>query len=250
MSVDLDVRDGIAYVTLNRPDVLNALDLAMLNALDDAWHRIEDDPSVRVAILTGAGDRAFSAGGDLKEFAPDETPIAETYPAFFPALTKPLIAAVNGLAYGGGTELLGLCDLRVAADHATFSLMEVTRGLFPAGGSVVRFARELPWPLAMELLITGRPITADVALRWGLVNRVVPAAELMAAAEEYARAVIACAPTAGAAIKAAAAASIGIPLDDAFAASLTHQRRVLASPEAAEGVAAFLERRPPRWGAP
>jgi E-phenylitaconyl-CoA hydratase len=250
MTIDLVVHGGVATITMNRPERHNALDLAMLTALDTAWRRVEDDDDVRVAILTGAGDRAFCSGADVRNFAPPGTPVAETYPAFFPQLTKPVIAAVNGLALGGGTELLGVTDLRVAAEHATFALTEPRLGLYPAGGSVVRYPRQLPWPLAMELLLTGRTIDAGEALRWGLVNRVVPAGQLRDAAMAYADMVLACAPDSVRAIKACALATAGLPLEDAFAASLRFQRQALASPDAAEGVAAFAEGRAPRWRNP
>lgn len=249
MSQDLrvEVHEHVLVLTLDRPQVHNALDLATLQALDAAWQRLEQDTGLRCAILTGAGDQAFSAGADLKNFAPAGTEIAETYPAFYPDLTKPVIAAVNGLALGGGTELLGITDLRVAAEHATFSLTEATIGLYPAGGSVVRFARQLPWPLAMELMITGRRISADEALHWGMVNRVVPAGGLMDAAWEYADMVRRCAPLSVQAIKACAQETLTMPLDDAFSRSLEHQRRAVGSQDAAEGVAAFTERRDPVW---
>jgi dehydration protein DpgD len=227
--------------------VHNALDLATLEALDEAWQRVENDEAIRVAILTGAGDRAFCAGADLRNFAPPGTEIEPSYPAFFPTLTKPVVAAVNGLALGGGTELLGVTDLRVAATHATFSLTEARIGLYPAGGGVVRFARQLPWPLAMELLVTGRRVSADEALRWGMVNRVVEPGDLMDAAEEYASLVLRCAPISVRAIKACALDTMELPLEEAFAASLSYQERATSSPDAAEGIRAFAEKRDPAW---
>lgn len=248
MGLRTEVLDGqTLLLTIDRPEVKNALDLATLEAIDAAWHRLEDDGDLRSAILTGAGDEAFSAGADLKNFAPPGTEVAEQYAAFFPEVTKPIIAAVNGLALGGGTELVGATDLRVAAEHATFSLTEARIGLYPAGGSVVRFSRQLPWPLAMELMVTGRRISAEEALRWGMLNRVVAADDLLEAALEYADLVARCAPLSVAAIKACARDTRELPLPEAFEASLTYQRRAVHSEDAREGVTAFAQRRDPVW---
>lgn len=247
MTIDIEKRDSICFITLNRPDVLNALDLAALDALAEAWREVERDPALRVCVLTGAGERSFSVGADLKHFAPPSAKIELQHPAFFPEMGKPIVAAVNGFCLAGGCELLGASDIRIAAEHAEFSLTEAKVGLFPAGGSAVRFPRQLPWPLAMELMITGRRISAADALRWGLVNRVVPLAELMTTAEQIAREIASCSPVSVRAIKESARASLAMPLDEAFDAQLEYTRRVVESEDAQEGVRAFLEKRAPRF---
>jgi (E)-benzylidenesuccinyl-CoA hydratase len=247
MTINLEKKDAVCFVTMNRPHVLNALDLEALDALAEAWRELERDPALSVCVLTGAGDRSFSVGADLKDFAPPGTKIELKHPAFFPETGKPIVAAVNGYCLAGGCELLGATDVRIAAEHAEFSVTEAKLGLFPAGGSAVRFARQLPWPLAMELMITGRHVSADDAFRWGLVNRVVPLAKLMTTAEDYARAIAACSPVSVRAIKECARATLAMPLDEAFEAQVEYTRRVVESEDAQEGVRAFLERRAPRF---
>lgn len=247
MTLDLEKRDGLYFITLNRPAVLNALDLATLDALAEAWRDAERDPTVRVCVITGAGDRSFSVGADLKNFAPPGAKIELKHLAFFPETNKPIVAAVNGYCLAGGCELLGATDIRIAAEHADFGITEPKIGLFPAGGSAVRFPRQLPWPLAMELMITGRRIGAADALRWGLVNRVVPLAELMPTAEEYARAIASCSPVSVRAIKECARTTLAMPLDEAFEKQVEFTRRVVQSDDAQEGPRAFLEKREPRF---
>lgn len=247
MTLQIEKRDALCFITIDRPQVLNALDLSTLDALAEAWRDVERDESVRVAVLTGAGERSFSVGADLKTFAPPGAKLELRHAAFFPETGKPIVAAVNGFCLAGGCELLGATDLRVAAEHAEFGVTEAKLGLFPAGGSAVRFARQLPWPLAMELMITGKRISAADALRWGLVNRVVPLSELMAVAEQYALAVAACSPVSVRAIKEAAMTSLALPLEAAFEAQIEYTRRVVASEDAKEGPRAFLEKRAPRF---
>jgi enoyl-CoA hydratase len=247
MPIHLDRQTSIACITLDRPEVQNALDLPALDALAAAWDEVDRDPEVRVVVITGAGDRAFSVGADLKRFNPAGAKVELRHAAFFPATNKPIVAAVNGLCLAGGCELLGATDLRVAAEHATFAITEAKLGLFPAGGSAVRLPRQLPWPLAMELMITGRPITAAEALRWGLVNQVVPADRVRPAAFALAERVAALSPVAVAAIKQCARDTLGLPLADAFAAQVAFTRRVIESDDAQEGPRAFLEKRPPQF---
>jgi enoyl-CoA hydratase/carnithine racemase len=247
MTIDVEKRGSIATITMNRPEVLNALDLASLDALADAWRTIDGDGQIRVAIITGAGDRSFSVGADLKNFAPPDAHIELVHDAFFPKTNKPIIAAVNGYCLAGGCEILGATDLRIAAPHAVFSLTEAKLGLFPAGGSAVRFPRQLPWPLAMELLIGGRNVSAEEALRFGLVNRVVPSSELSGAAVEIAERVAGLSPISVQAIKACARSTLSMSLDDAFRAQVDFTRRVIGSDDAKEGHRAFLEKRPPRF---
>src|SRR5689334_5559139 len=186
MSIELD-RDGdVALITINRPERLNALDAEHYSALSDAWSEIRDDSSIRAAILTGAGERAFTVGADLKSFIPDVPQLNEFWLTQRGQLLNrglevwtPVIAAINGHCLGGGMTLMLATDIRVAAEHATFNVAEVKRGVFAANGGTQRLARQLPHAIAMELLLTGDSIDAATAERWGLVNRVVPMAALM-----------------------------------------------------------------------
>ena len=197
-------RDGIALLTMNRPEKRNALSPQMMVQLADAWTDFRDDPDARVAILTGAGDKAFSAGADLGLLIPlmsgarqpeddwdkrvvSEPRIGRTALLRGFELYKPVIAAVNGFALAFGMEILQATDLRVAAPHASFGLSEVKRGIIPAGGSLVRLARQISYAKAMEILLTGERIDAQEAHRIGLLNEIVPANRLLARAEELAR---------------------------------------------------------------
>ncbi len=253
-------RDGhLLTVTLDRPDVRNALHRTASDELDQAWTMYETDPELRVAILTGAGDRAFCAGYDMKEpseRAQDQTGIgflAHRHPRGFGALThrfgmsKPIVAAVNGFAVGGGLELALACDIIVAADHAEFGFPEPRIGRMALDGGMHRLVRHIPLKLAMGMLLTGRRISAHEALRVGLVNEVVPAAEVLGAARRWADQILECAPLSVQATKEAGLAGLGLPLQDAMALVPPMTARALASQDQNEGVRAFLERRTPRW---
>ena len=189
MSIELD-RDGhVALITISRPERLNALDAQHYSDLADAWIKVRDDTSIRAAVVTGAGERAFTVGADLKSFIPEVPQLGEFWLTQRGQLLNrglevwtPVIAAVNGYCLGGGMTLLLATDIRVAATHATFGLPEVKRGVLPANGGTQRILDQLPFAIGMEMLLTGEPIDADTALRWGLVNRVVPAGELLDAA--------------------------------------------------------------------
>ena len=189
--VRAEASEGVLVVTLDRPSA-NAVDVATSRALYDAFARLENDPRLRVGVLTGAGDRFFCAGWDLKAAAAGEAVDADHGPGGFAGLTelhgrsKPVIAAVNGLALGGGFELVLAADLVVAADHAEFGLPETGLGIIPDAGGVLRLPRLLPRPVAVELLLTGRRMTAQEALGRGLVNQVVPGGQLLTAARELA----------------------------------------------------------------
>ena len=203
--VQITAEGQTLVVTLDRPKV-NAIDVTTSKALYAAFDRLRSDPRLRVGILTAAGDRFFSAGWDLKAAAAGEGIEADHGPGGFAGITeffdigKPVIAAVNGLAFGGGFELVLAADLVVAAEHAEFALTEVTLGLVADAGGLLRLPARLPRPIAVECLLTGRRLTAAEAARWGLVNRVVPAAELMPVARELAGAICASAPLAVAAV--------------------------------------------------
>ncbi|MGH2373079.1 MAG: enoyl-CoA hydratase-related protein [bacterium] len=242
-------------ITLDRPEVRNALHRAASDELDEIWTAYEVDPELRVAILTGAGDRAFCAGYDMREPADATGPgfLASRHPRGFGALThrfdlhKPVIAAVNGFAVGGGLELALACDVIVAADGAEFGFPEPRVARMALDGGIHRLVRHIPFKLAMGMLLTGRRIAASEALRIGLVNEVVPRADLLQAARGWADQILECAPLSVQATKEAALAGLGMPLRQAMALVPPLTERVLASPDQDEGVQAFLERRPPRW---
>ncbi|HEY2879699.1 enoyl-CoA hydratase-related protein [Nocardioides sp.] len=255
-AVRTEVVDDILVVTLDRPRA-NAIDVATSRALYDAFARLESDPALRVGIVTGAGERFFSAGWDLKAAAAGEAVDADHGPGGFAGLTElfdrttPVIAAVNGLALGGGLELALAADLMVLAEHAELALPEVRVGVVADSGGLLRLPRRLPDAVARELLLTGRRMAADEAARWGLANRVVPGAELMTAALDLARAISTGAPLAVAAIQEVLATTAGLDLREAFArlrsGELTAYTRMLGSEDAVEGPRAFAEKRPPEW---
>jgi crotonobetainyl-CoA hydratase len=254
--VQTEVEGQTLVVTLDRPKA-NAIDVATSRALYAAFDRLRQDPGLRVGILTGAGDRIFSAGWDLKAAAAGEGVDADHGPGGFAGITefldigKPVIAAVNGLAFGGGFELVLAADLVVAAEHAEFALTEVTLGIVPDAGGMLRLPARLPRAIAVEYLLTGRRMTAAEAARWGLVNRVVPAAEVMTAARELADAICASAPLAVAAVLEIMRETEGAGVAAGYAAQrgdgLPAYRAMLASQDAQEGARAFTERRKPVW---
>jgi E-phenylitaconyl-CoA hydratase len=255
MSIDLDVlEDGIAVVTLNRPEKRNALDAEHYQALSEAWTRIRDDEQIRVTVVTGAGDKVFSAGADLKSWIGREVSIAETWQTQKGMLLnrglevwKPVVAAINGHCLAGGMTLMLATDIRVAADHATFALSEVKRGIIPANGGTQRLPAQLPHAIAMEMLLLGEAIDAQAAARWGLVNRVVPARQLMETALDLARRLAANAPLAVQAIKELALRSVGEQLAVGLRLEQFAQRLLNGTEDAHEGRTAFNEKRTPRF---
>ena len=254
--VRTEVLDGVLVVTLDRPSA-NAIDVPTSHALHDAFTRLERDPDLRVGVLTGAGDRFFSAGWDLKAAAAGEAVDADHGPGGFAGLTelfdrtKPVIAAVNGLALGGGFELALAADLMVVAEHAQLGLPEVRVGLVADAGGLLRLPRRLPDAIARELLLTGRRMTAAEAGRWGLANRIVDAAVLMDTALALAAEIQAGAPLAVAAVQEILAATSGLDVRDGFArlraGDLTSYARMQGSEDAVEGPRAFAEKREPQW---
>ena len=249
-------RGAVLEITLDRPKA-NAIDAATSRELGARFAAFRDDPDLRVAIVTGAGERFFSAGWDLKAAAAGAEQGADHGPGGFAGLTerfdldKPVIAAVNGMAVGGGFELVLACDLVVAAEHAEFFLPEVTIGMIADAGGNLRLPRRIPRAVAMEMLLTGRRMDAAEALRWGLVNGVAPGAQLMATARVLADKVAAAAPLAIAAAKEVVAATGHLSVEDAFAAlksgRLGAYERMRASEDFLEGPRAFTEKRPPVW---
>ncbi len=248
--------DGVLRVTLDRPPA-NAVDVGTSQALYAAFRRLHDDPGLRVGILTGAGDRFFCAGWDLKAAAAGEAIDADHGPGGFAGLTelfdlrKPVIAAVNGLAVGGGFELALAADLIVAADHVELSVPEVRLGKVSDSGGVLRLPKLLPPAVAADLLLTGRPMGAAEAHRWGLVTAVVPAEQLGEHAMALARRICESAPLAVAAVKEIQAATASLSVREGYAllrsGRLAAYEAMLSSEDAEEGPRAFAERRPPTW---
>ena len=252
MSVEFDVSDGVAHVTLNRPDRMNAVDSGTEAALGEAWNAIDRDPAIRCAVLTGIG-RAFCAGADMKEEGPGGLAYwADTGDYGFGGIalgrrpSVPVIARVNGVALGGGFEMVLGCDLAVAADTASFGLPEPRVGRLPLDG-MITLPRRLPRTLAMGLLLTGRRIGAAEALEHGLVNQVVLPDELDAAVDAWVRDILACAPLSLRAIKRSANDTAHMTVPEARNARLPSLVAALQSRDAEEGVAAFREKRAPTW---
>ncbi|MBU3740068.1 MAG: crotonobetainyl-CoA hydratase [Rhodoferax sp.] len=253
--VTAEVRNGVLLVTLDRPKA-NAIDVPTSLALYRAFDRLEADSSLRVGVITGTG-RFFSAGWDLHAASEGESISANHGPGGFAGLTewfgrtKPIIAAVNGLAIGGGFELALAADLIVAADSAEFALPEVRLGMIADSGGVLRLPRRLPRAIAAELMLTGRRMDANEALRWGLVNRVAPADGLMSVTWELAEQLKAAAPLALAALLEVWRSTETLPLEEAYSrmrsGTLDAYQRMLASEDAQEGPAAFAQRRPAIW---
>lgn len=254
-------RDGIAYVTLNRPEKRNAFSPEMVVRLCEIWDEIAGDASVRVVLLTGAGEQAFSSGGDLGSTIPlmmrSRAPVGEWEERFAAdrkqlyrailrnaSFFKPVVAAINGHALAGGAEMILSTDIRIMSSEATIGVTEVRRGLIAGGGSLVRLARQIPWAHAMELALVGEPISAQQALAMGLVNRAVPPADLLATAEDFARRISQGAPVALAKTKEAMVRSNGLPLEQAFAIETQCTKENAATQDAREGPRAFMEKRP------
>ena len=252
MSVDFRVSGGVARVTLNRPERLNAIDSASDAALEEIWNEIEANPGIRCVVLTGTG-RAFCAGADMKEDGPDGLAYwAATGDHGFGGialgsrLSVPVIAGVNGIALGGGFEMVLGCDLVVAAETASFGLPEPRVGRLPLDG-MITLPRRIPRTLAMGMLLTGRRISAAQALEHALINEVVPLDELGSAVDAWVEDVVACAPLSLKAIKRSASDTTHLTAADARNARLPSLVRALESEDATEGVLAFREKRPPVW---
>ncbi len=250
----LEQRGAVAVVTLNRPHVMNAMNTAMGVRLGEVMDEVSERASVRVVVLTGAGDRAFSAGGDLKErrgMTPEQWTrqhrVFERASYRLRTLRKPVFAAVNGVAAGGGCELAMNADFIVAAEHARFGQPEVTRGIMPGTGGTQLLPRHLPRGLAFQLLMTGELISAAEAHRWGLVNRVWPAGELMDEAMRLAERIAANSPAAVQQAKRAARMGLELPLEAGIEAEIECYQRMVDHPDRYEGVDAFNEGRPPAF---
>ncbi|MFX1344806.1 MAG: enoyl-CoA hydratase-related protein [Promethearchaeota archaeon] len=253
----VEKKEHITIVTLNRPEVLNALHPYIQLEVSHAFNEFEDEPNAWVAILTGVGEKAFSAGADLKwaASASDEEK-REAYEKVRSQkatlirnfrITKPIIAAINGLAYGGGFELALSCDLMIAAEHATFSLPEPIVGRIPSGGGIHRLVRYLPYHLAMDILLTRKRITAQEGVQYGFVKKVVPADQLMDEAEKTANLIMEGSPLAIRTIKQMAIDGLQMTLKEALFANFPLYTKFLRSHDFKEGPKAFSEKRKPVW---
>jgi enoyl-CoA hydratase len=250
----IERRGHVLIVTMNRPEARNALSGPMMALMREAWDQVDADPGIRVCVLTGAGG-AFCAGADLKAMNTEHPSDragdwdASVIGALLKGrrLTKPLIAAVEGPAVAGGTEILQATDIRVAGEGARFGVSEARWGLFPLGGSAVRLPRQIPYTLAAELLLTGRHITAAEALKIGLIGRVVPDGQALASALEIAEQIAANGPVAVRAILRAIRETEGMPEDDAFAVEARIGMAVFRSEDAKEGPRAFAAKRKPEF---
>lgn len=249
-----EVADHIAVITFNRPEQRNAFDAEMTREMRAAMDRFEAEEEVWTGIVTGAGDRAFCAGMDLKAFAGGEGPaILEGRGGFAGFVTyqrsKPIIAAVNGVALAGGCEIVLSCDLVVAAESARFGQPEVKRGLYAGAGGAFRLPRAMPKVRAMEMLLTGEPIDAHTAYLLGFVNAVVPKESLMEAAMDLARRICVNAPLGVRANLALARGTLDMTDEELWQKNAEIWQGILRSADAVEGPAAFAERREPRWKA-
>lgn len=255
MTAALDVVDGVARVTIQRPQRMNAVDAATTARLEEIWVQIEADPSVRCVVLTGEGEKAFSAGADMKadggksglEYWASGSPNGFGGITFRDSLKVPVIARVNGLALGGGLEMVLGADIVIAADHARFGLTEARVGRLPLDGGMVMLQRLIPRNIAAGMMLTGRMVGAAEMVGFGLVNAVVPMADLDAEVERWIADIRACAPLSLRAIKAMIRRTAQMSAQDAFAAKLPELLDALGSEDQNEGVTAFLEKRAPVW---
>jgi len=248
--VIFEKRGAIALVTINRPEVLNACDYETYGRLAEVWAEFRDDPSLRVGILTGTGNRAFSAGSDVKANYVDPPTGGEPQAILFPLLLeleKPILAAINGHANGGGLEQALACDIRIASKNAQFGLGEVRLGWLPGAGGTQRLPRLIPRGRALEMLYTGNRIGAEEALGLGLVDHVVPADELLPKAFAIAAEIEKSAPLAVAKIKRAVTRGLDLPLPEALKLERELYLSLQQTDDAREGARAFAAKRPPEW---
>ena len=246
-------KDSVLIVTLNRPKFMNALNLETLKEGKEILTDVYFDPDIRAVIITGAGDRAFCAGADIKDMLPfmkehRDSPLAmPATPMRGLELWKPLIAAINGLTLGGGLEIALACDIRIASENARFGTPEVTLGLIPGWGGTQRLPRMIPWCKAAEIVLMGRPIDAQEAYRIGLVNKVVPPEELMSTAKEWAEAICKVGPLAVRAGKEAMIRGYSMPLEEGLRLENSLFAYLLGTEDFEEGTKAFGEKRSPAF---
>jgi enoyl-CoA hydratase/carnithine racemase len=249
MSVDYKFESKIATITLNRPEAYNSIDLRTLKELHDALIAFRDNEDAWVGIITGAGDKAFCSGADITEMLPflktnankpweiPQTPLGDM------ELYKPLIGAINGIAFGGGLEIALICDIRIAVEHARFACSEVNLGIMPGWGATQRLPRMIPRSKAAEMVFSGKPISAQEAYRIGLVNEVVPKMELMARAQKWAEDLCQVSPLGIRAAKEAMIRGYSLPLDEGLKLEGALFSYLLGTEDFVEGRDAFLNKR-------
>src|ERR1700719_366074 len=251
--IKYEKRGHLAYITFNRPEVMNALHPPCHLEMDQVWDDFAGDGEMWVAILTGAAERAFSAGNDLKWTAEHRGERPQMSKGGFAGitsrfdLTKPIIAAVNGFALGGGCEIALACDIIIAADHARLGLPEPRVGLMAGAGGVHRLPRHIPLKIAMGMILTGRHITAQEAAKWGIVNEVVALKDLIPTAERWAHEIMECSPISIQASKQAAMDGLGLSMEDANAKRFPLSEKLWHSKDSIEGPLAFSQKRKPNW---
>ncbi len=255
MAVDYKKEGRIAIFTINRPEAFNMVNVQIFQELHDRMVEFRDDPDLWVGIITGAGRRAFSAGADIKDMLPFIREHRDN-PWALPSsimrgldIWKPLIAAINGLALGGGLEIVLACDIRIASEKARFGTPEITLGLIPGWGGTQRLPRMLPWCTAAELLLMGKPIDAQEAYRIGLVNKVVPQEQVMPMAKEWAEVICQAEPLAVRAAKEAMIRGSGMTLDDGLRLENSLNSYLFGTEDFTEGITAFAEKRKPVYKA-
>jgi enoyl-CoA hydratase/carnithine racemase len=257
MGILYEKRGRVAYITINRPEAHNAINLETAQQLSNAWNDFRDDDNLWIAVITGAGDKSFSAGADLKSFIPMLTRQSHSQEqpndGGFGGITrgfecwKPIIAAVNGYCFAGGFEILMACDLRIASENAVFGQTEVRWGIIPGAGGTQRLPRSIPLAKAMEIILMGESITADEAYRIGLINKVVPQSELMNEVERWVATLLERGPLALRAAKQAILQGLSLPLDEGLKLEQHLFTSLLGTEDAREGPLAFAQKRKPNF---
>jgi len=255
MAVGYEKEGRIAIITINRPEAMNALNMETMRELQKVMTEFRDDPEMWVGIITGAGEKAFCGGADIKDTLPFMKEHGRDPWAMPPSIMrglemwKPLVAAINGMALGGGLEVALACDIRIAAENARLGTPEVTLGLIPGWGGTQRLPRVIPWCKAAELLLMGKLIDAQEAYRIGLVNKVVPQAEVMATAKEWAQIICKAGPLAVRAAKEAMIRGSAMTLEEGLRLENSLVASVMSTEDFAEGTRAFIEKRKPGYKA-
>ncbi len=259
MAILYEKRGRVAYITINRPEARNAVDPETLQELSEAWIDFRDDDNLWIGVLTGAGNQSFSAGADLKTLIPRLTGAipgrGETIQGGFGGITrgfecwKPMIAAINGHCFAGGFEMMLACDLRIASENAVFGLTEVSWGIIPAAGGTQRLPRSIPLAKAMEMIMTARRISAQEAFELGLINKVVPQAELMEEVERWITTLLERGPLALRAAKQAILQGLNMTLDEGMQLEQRLMAGLLKTEDAREGPLAFAQKRKPEFKA-